>query len=203
MAQFKHHPPGSTLDYVAARLGRTPTQRNLPISELSHHIWKVTEDMAKDIASSDGLDETRETIDGFRTLDQSLYPDRYPESHTGFKYEGPTAESVQQMRDVVHHTEAVSLFHDAVDTAREGIQQSLAGSDKVGDLKLKLTVDLSHTHLQDIPDEVVSILKRDVERYGLCIEFHSAIRFAEFDIGLSCPTTRFGTSRTNFRNAHL
>lgn len=65
--------------------------------------------------------------------------------------------------------EAVGLFREAVESTRLGIQQSLAGSDKVkvGEaIRAKLTVDLSHRSIEDMPEEIVDIVKRDVEGYG-------------------------------------
>lgn len=65
-------------------------------------------------------------------------------------------------------SEAVGLFREAVESARLGIQQSLAGSDKdkVGEaIRAKLTVDLSHRSIEDMPEEIVDIVKRDVEGY--------------------------------------
>ncbi len=62
--------------------------------------------------------------------------------------------------------ESVELFEDTVDTARQGIQQSFAGSEKAGEaLRPKLTVDLVRRNLGQIPSEVVSIIRQDVERY--------------------------------------
>lgn len=61
--------------------------------------------------------------------------------------------------------DAADLFREAVETARHGIQQSFAGSEKVGEaVKPKLTIDLSHKSIEELPDEIADILKRDVER---------------------------------------
>lgn len=77
-------------------------------------------------------------------------------------------------------SEAVGLFREAVESARLGIQQSLAGSDKVGEaIRAKLTVDLSHKSIEDMPEEIVDIVKRDIEGYGFIrfslgpVEFNS------------------------------
>lgn len=52
-----------------------------------------------------------------------------------------------------------------MEAARFGIQRSLAGNEKVGDaVKPKLTIDLSHQSIDRVPEEVVEILKVDVER---------------------------------------
>lgn len=87
------------------------------------------------------------------------------------QYEGPLQKSFEEMPPVVSRYDATTdLFRDAVETARLGIQQSLAGSERVGEaVKPKLTIDLSHKSIEGIRDEVVDILKRDVERYGLMI----------------------------------
>ena len=63
--------------------------------------------------------------------------------------------------------ESVELFQETVDHARHLIQQSLAGSGKVGDaLRPKLTLDLSRKRLATIPSEVVTVIKHDAERYA-------------------------------------
>jgi hypothetical protein len=52
-----------------------------------------------------------------------------------------------------------------VEVARFGIQRSLAGNERVGEaVKPKLTIDLSHQSIERVPEEVVEILKVDVER---------------------------------------
>lgn len=66
----------------------------------------------------------------------------------------------------------IEIFQEAVENARRGIAQSLAGSEKVGEaVNLKLTVDLSRRSLEGVPNEVVDIVKRDVERY--CMQYFS------------------------------
>lgn len=61
--------------------------------------------------------------------------------------------------------DAPSIFQQVVETARDGMQRSLAGNEKVGDaVKPKLTIDLSHQSIERVPEEAVEILKVDVER---------------------------------------
>lgn len=61
---------------------------------------------------------------------------------------------------------AVEIFTEAVEKARQGIKQNLAGSGEVSEaVNLKLSIDLKSKGLEDLPDEVVDIVKRDVERY--------------------------------------
>lgn len=81
----------------------------------------------------------------------------------------PPPNSAGEISSVLSGVEAVGLFREAVESARLGIQQSLAGSDKdkVGEaIRAKLTVDLSHRSIEDMPEEIVDIVKRDVEGYG-------------------------------------
>ena len=94
---------------------------------------------------------------------------RYPYDYDyPVRYEGPNPESFQQMEPTLARSETLSLIQKAVDTARAGMQQSLAGSERVGEaVKLKLTIDLGHQGIEMLPDEVVHILKRDVERYAV------------------------------------
>ena len=48
------------------------------------------------------------------------------------------------------------------------MQESLAGEDKIGNtVQLSLTVDLNRRGLESLPEEIVQILKQDVERYVL------------------------------------
>lgn len=57
------------------------------------------------------------------------------------------------------------VFQDAVDAARRSMEQSLAGGEKIGGVvNLKLTIDLSERGLMKVPEEVVDIIKREVER---------------------------------------
>lgn len=61
---------------------------------------------------------------------------------------------------------AVEIFTEAVEKARQGIKQNLVGSGEVSEtVNFKLSIDLKSKGLEDLPDEVVDIVKRDVERY--------------------------------------
>lgn len=70
------------------------------------------------------------------------------------------------MEEGLSRQETIELFRDAVETARQGIQQSLAGSERVVEVvNPKLTVDLSHQYIERIPEAVVDILKPGVQMY--------------------------------------
>lgn len=84
------------------------------------------------------------------------------------QYEGSIQTSLEETLPAVSRYDTTDLFRDAVKTARLRIQQSLVGSERVGEaVRPKLTIDLSHKSIESIPDEVVDLLKKDVERYDL------------------------------------
>ena len=61
--------------------------------------------------------------------------------------------------------ETIDLVDGTVETARQSMQQSLSGSERVSDaVQLKLTIDLGHKRIGDLPDEVIDIFRRDIER---------------------------------------
>ena len=131
----------------------------------------------------DGWDETRETIDGFRTLEQSFYPgyvmpsqghdsvlnrlnSRYPADYDyPVRYEGPSPESFQNMAESLSPPETVALFRNAVDSARQVMQQSFVGNENIEEaVQLKLTIDLNRQNIGSLPSEVIRIMNKDVER---------------------------------------
>jgi len=115
----------------------------------------------------DGWDETRETIDGFTTVEASFYPGRYPETYKyPVRYEGPSQDSFEQMEPSLGPFEVTELVRSAVEKGRQETQRSLAGNEGVSEaVELKLTIDLGHQNIQTIPDEVVTIIKDEVARY--------------------------------------
>lgn len=77
----------------------------------------------------------------------------------------------QEMRERIQkgqrydHRPVYEIFEEVAETARQSIRQSLAGNERIGDVvRPKLTIDLSRQFLEVIPEEVVEILKDDVER---------------------------------------
>jgi hypothetical protein len=60
----------------------------------------------------------------------------------------------------------VALAEDAMKAAREETQRSVAGGDAVvnGDVKPGVTIDLGHKYIARIPDEMVDIIKDEIER---------------------------------------
>jgi len=62
--------------------------------------------------------------------------------------------------------EAIQLTRNVVDATRQEMRQTLRGTEDAGEaLKLSLTIDLSRRGIAEMPDEMVQILKHDVERY--------------------------------------
>ncbi|KAL8797346.1 MAG: hypothetical protein Q9195_000500 [Heterodermia aff. obscurata] len=57
-----------------------------------------------------------------------------------------------------------AVFQDAVDLARRSMEQSLVGNERIGEaVNLRLTIDLSDRPFMKIPDEVIDIIKTEVE----------------------------------------
>ena len=80
-------------------------------------------------------------------------------------YEGPTPKNIQDPETVLSNSETFRLVRDVVRTERLAVQHSLESSEGIGNaVKLKLTIDLSRQRIGAIPDEVIQILRRDVER---------------------------------------
>ncbi|KAI9710200.1 MAG: hypothetical protein M1812_007472 [Candelaria pacifica] len=119
---------------------------------------------------SDGLDETRETIDGFTTLETSFYPGRYPPDHTyPVRYVGPTQQSISQIPPSISANQVIALAQQAVAAARqEETQRSVNDAGNMNaSLRPGLTIDLGHKNIQRIPEEVVYIIKDEIERLAL------------------------------------
>jgi hypothetical protein len=64
-------------------------------------------------------------------------------------------------------SQVVALAEDAMKAARGETQRSVAGGDAVasGDLKPGVTIDLGHKYIAKIPDEMVDIIKDEIERW--------------------------------------
>ncbi|MCJ1384702.1 RAM signaling network component [Xylographa soralifera] len=126
--------------------------------------------MAKDFSTPNGAwEETRETEDGFITPQQAWYPNRNPmDFQFPSTYQGPTPSNPQNPASVLSSIETVALVRKVVEIERQAVRQSLENSEGVGAaVKLKLTIDLSRQRIGTIPDEVIRILRRDVERLVL------------------------------------
>jgi hypothetical protein len=65
--------------------------------------------------------------------------------------------------------ETIELTREAVDSGIQETKRSLAGNEDVSDVvRPKLTIDLGHSHIAQIPEGVVDIIKDEVER---CVFF--------------------------------
>lgn len=79
-----------------------------------------------------------------------------------------TSRHVEEMSKPLTTRESVELFLESVEAVRQGMQPALAGSGNAVDaLRPKLTLEMSRKGLAQIPSEVVSIIRHDVER---CLE---------------------------------
>lgn len=61
--------------------------------------------------------------------------------------------------------ETIELTRQAVENGIQDTKRSLAGNEAVSDVvRPKLTIDLGHSHIAQIPEGVVDIIKDEVER---------------------------------------
>lgn len=68
--------------------------------------------------------------------------------------------------------ETIELTREAVDNGIQETKRSLAGNEDVSDVvRPKLTIDLGHSHIAQIPEGVVDIIKDEVERYSFFFMF--------------------------------
>jgi hypothetical protein len=90
--------------------------------------------------------------------------------------------------------ETTELFRSKVEDARQDTEHALAGNEDVSEaVRPKLTLDLGHSKIARLPENVVDIIKADVERLSLSHNqiWHIPLRFAE------CSQLRYLNIRTN------
>ncbi|KAJ5570952.1 hypothetical protein N7535_004612 [Penicillium sp. DV-2018c] len=127
--------------------------------------------------------------------DDSPYPDE-DESRPGTASGDPTGGVSKQQPTVktLSPEETIELARQAVELGIQETKRSLAGSEAVTDVvKPKLTIDLGHSHIARIPEQVVDLIKDEVERLSLSNNqlFHIPYRFAE------CSHLRYLNIRAN------
>lgn len=73
--------------------------------------------------------------------------------------------------------ETIELTREAVENGVQETKRSLAGSEAVSDVvRPKLTIDLGHSNIAQIPEAVVDMIKDEVERYVLSPWAFASIR---------------------------
>lgn len=90
--------------------------------------------------------------------------------------------------------ETTELFRNKVEDARQDTEHALAGNEDVSEaVRPKLTLDLGHSKIARLPENVVDIIKAEVERLSLSHNqiWHIPLRFAE------CSQLRYLNIRTN------
>lgn len=62
--------------------------------------------------------------------------------------------------------DVVALVSEAIDAARDELRRSVAGSDDTGAEVQQpgITIDLGHRNIQHLPEEVIDIIKDEIER---------------------------------------
>ena len=92
------------------------------------------------------------------------YPNEY--DYPSKIYEAQTPDPYEPPEPTLSPSETITLARNVVEAARRE-QESLNGDENVGEaVKLSLTVDMGRKGIESLPEEVVYILKRDVERYA-------------------------------------
>ena len=80
--------------------------------------------------------------------------------------ESQTPDPYESPEPTLSVSETIAITRNVVEAARRE-QESLNGDENVGEaVKLSLTVDMGRKGIESLPEEVVHILKRDVERYA-------------------------------------
>jgi hypothetical protein len=82
-------------------------------------------------------------------------------------YSSSRAETPIADRPALAHartrSEIIQSFQDAIDLARLARQPN--EGEKIEPTTLSLNVDMGHRNIEEIPDEVIDILKRNAEQY--------------------------------------
>ena len=98
--------------------------------------------------------------------------------------------------------ETIELTRQAVENGIQETKRSLAGSEAVSDVvRPKLTIDLGHSNISQIPEGVVDIIKDEVERYvsrrGFCWRL---FEFLLTSTGFPCQTINYSIYHTVLQN---
>lgn len=78
--------------------------------------------------------------------------------------------------------ETTELFKSKIEHARQDTEQALAGNEEVNEaVRPRLTLDLGHSYIARLPDNVVDLIKVEVERLSLSHNqiWHIPLRFSE------------------------
>lgn len=116
---------------------------------------------------NDGLDEPRENINGLIAVDNLNLPGRRRTAGLNPVRQicGPSQQPIAQISPSNSSDHVVKLAKDAVAAARQETQHSVDHAGNVKDsLRPGLTIDLGHQDIQRIPEEVVNIIKDEIER---------------------------------------
>ena len=107
--------------------------------------------------------------------------------------ETPNPEFRSAPSHVRSRSETVQLFQDAVDQARDSMQEPVISEKIKSGISLNLTIDLKRQNIETLPDSIVDILKNDVERIVLSYNQIESLplRFSE------CAHITYLTLRSN------
>lgn len=87
------------------------------------------------------------------------------------------------------NAQVISLAREAMRTALENESQVSEAGPVGVNLKPGITIDLSRRHIQILPEEVVDIVKNELERLASTQLYYRNERLLTRSTGLLCPTT--------------
>ncbi|KKA23902.1 Adenylate cyclase [Rasamsonia emersonii CBS 393.64] len=124
----------------------------------------------------------------------SSHEDESPKANRGTGHGNTGKTHAEQRPPQLSQEEIIELARRAVESGIQETKRSLAGSEAVSDVvRPKLTIDLGHSNIGQIPEAVVDIIKDEVERLSLSNNQLSRIpyRFSE------CAHLRYLNIRAN------
>ena len=88
----------------------------------------------------------------------------YPTSHSRTIRYAPNQQSISSQPPIPAGA-VISLVEDALEAARADTQRNVTGlGQTTGDIRAGFTIELSRKNIQFIPEEVVDLIKDDIER---------------------------------------
>lgn len=97
----------------------------------------------------------------------SSHEDESPKDNRGTGHGNTGKTHAEQRPPQLSQEEIIELARRAVESGIQETKRSLAGNEAVSDVvRPKLTIDLGHSKIGQIPEAVVDIIKDEVERYG-------------------------------------
>jgi len=134
--------------------------------------------------------DTRPKADSSKSSKSRILEDDSPPRQNGAK----VSQSSKPFQQTLSREETTDLFQSKIEDARQDTENALAGNGEVSEaVRPKLTLDLGHSGIARLPENVVDIIKAEVERLSLSHNqiWHIPLRFCE------CSQLRYLNIRNN------